>query len=230
MQNNKELHITAIVPVFNEERFLKNSISRLINENVVQKILIVDDSSTDNSLFIIKELSDAYEFVQYFETSHNLGKGGAVTSVKNKIETDYVIIHDADLEYFPKDIKNMISKIDINEPTFVIGSRFKNDSSPQNYLRTYVANKFLSKLFSIKKKINITDIATCYKLFPSFYFKNTEFASKGFEFEVEVVAKYLNSYSNIHECGIDYKSRSYKDGKKIKFIDFFKYIIAILKY
>ena len=70
MQNNKELHITAIVPVFNEERFLKNSISRLINENVVQKILIVDDSSTDNSLFIIKELSDAYEFVQYFENLH----------------------------------------------------------------------------------------------------------------------------------------------------------------
>ncbi len=85
-------------------------------------------------------------------------------------------------------------------------------------------------MFSLKKKVKVSDIATCYKLFPSKYFKETEFLSKGFEFEVEVVAKYLQKYSYLNECGIGYQSRTYDEGKKIKFLDFFRYIYAIMRF
>jgi len=230
MLTKKNISVTAIVPVFNEDKLLEHSVKRLISENIVDKIIIVNDCSTDNSKSIMEGLCNVYEFIDFYETSENLGKGGAVRTIKEKIQTDYVIIHDADLEYFPKDIEKLISKVSFDEPTFVIGSRFINNSKPQNYIRTYVANKLLSKIFSIKKKINVTDIASCYKLFPTSFFKNTDFISNGFEFEVEIVAKYLNNHSNLHECGIDYKSRTYSEGKKIKFSDFFKYIIAIIKF
>jgi glycosyltransferase involved in cell wall biosynthesis len=230
MSLNKCPDITALVPVYNEEKLLAKSINRLIGERVVKKIIIIDDSSSDNSTEIIQKFTYDYQFIDSYTTPINLGKGGAINFVKDFIETEYVIIHDADLEYNPKDIRNLINKLNSNENSLVIGSRFLKNSHPQHYLRTYWANKFLSKLFSIKNKVVITDIASCYKLFSSEFFKNTVFKSNGFEFEVEIVAKYLKYSEYIYECGIDYQSRTYKEGKKIKFIDFFKYIYAIFKY
>lgn len=230
MQENKTLDITGIVPVYNEEKFLEESIKRLINAQVVDKIIIIDDSSTDKSPIIIDKLVDEFKSIKSYKTPHNLGKGGALNFIKHNISTSYVVIHDADLEYFPNDIFSLKEKINHSKPTFVIGSRFIGDTQPQHYIRTFFANKFLSKLFSLKNKTKVSDIASCYKLFPSDFFKNTNFVSNGFEFEVEIVAKFLYYSKNLHECGISYKSRTYEEGKKIKFIDFFKYIYAVFKF
>lgn len=230
MQKNNNLDVTALVPVYNEEKFVKQSVNRLIDARVVNKIIIVDDSSTDNSSKIIEDLAKNYSFIESYKTPENLGKGGALNFIKNKIKSTYIVIHDADLEYFPDEISKLKEKINTQEPTFVIGSRFIGNSKPQHYVRTYFANKLLSKLFTLKNSVNVTDIASCYKLFPSKYFKNTNFETNGFEFEVEIVAKFLKTSKNLHECGISYQSRTYKEGKKIKFIDFFKYINAIIKF
>ena len=230
MLKHRDITLTAIVPVFNEKLFLRESINRLLKENVVDEIFIIDDCSTDGSNQIIDELTNEYNLIKKFKTSHNKGKGAAIRMIQNSINTSYSIIHDADLEYFPKDIKKLLSEIDKDEPTFVIGSRFINNIEPQNYYRTYFANKFLSFLFSFVHRRKVTDIATCYKLFPNEYFKNTILESNGFEIEVELVAKYLKKYKNIKEAGIDYESRTYKEGKKIKTLDFFRYIYAIFKF
>ena len=220
MSKNKNKTITAIVPVYNEKLFLKESINRLLKENVVDEIFIVDDCSTDGSDKIINELVKENKFIKKFRTSQNMGKGGAIRTIQQFVNTDYSIIHDADLEYFPRDIKKLISKINYEYPTFVYGSRFINNIEPQNYYRTYFANKFLSSLFAIVYGIKITDIATCYKLFPNEYFKNVDLISNGFEIEVELVAKYLKNFNSIEEVGIDYQSRTYIEGKKIKSLDF----------
>ena len=115
--------------------------------------------------------------------------------------------------------------------TLVLGSRFIG-SQPKKiiYRRTYIANKFLSKFFSIIHLKKITDIATCYKLMSSKFFKSTSFKENGFSIEVELISKFLKQSRNIIEIPISYHGRSYKDGKKIKTLDGFKYIYCILKY
>ena len=67
-------------------------------------------------------------------------------------------------------------------------------------------------------------------MFPSIYFQNTQFEEKGFAIEVELVAKFLKFSKNITEVPISYQGRSYQEGKKIKFLDGFKYIFSIIKY
>ena len=58
-----------------------------------------------------------------------------------------MIIHDADLEYDPKDIKSLIDKLKPNEESFVIGSRFSKNSHPQHYLRTYLYGEIFIQTF-----------------------------------------------------------------------------------
>lgn len=51
-----------------------------------------------------------------------------------------------------------------------------------------------------------------------------------FSIEVEILAKALLHTSNYKEIAISYNGRSYEDGKKIKFIDSLKYVLAIIRY
>ena len=188
--------ITAIVPVYNEEKFLKQSVIRLLDIDEINTIYLVDDCSTDRSRKIMDQLSLENNKIRLFQTDKNSGKGKAVCSVQKELTTDYVIIHDADLEYDPRDIKRMIEKIDTNNPNMVLGSRFLHENKKQIYLRTFLANKFLSKVFSIVYFVKITDIATCYKLMPTDYFKFEQFFEKGFAIEVELLSKYFKSNKN----------------------------------
>ena len=119
--------LTAIVPVYNEENFIHNSLVGLIQVNVINKILVVDDGSSDSTVEKILEIMKTNEKVQLFQLDKNKGKGGAIKSVLNKVDTDYVVIHDADYEYDPNDISKMYKELNnYSEDYFVIGSRFKN--------------------------------------------------------------------------------------------------------
>ena len=131
---------------------------------------------------------------------------------------------------FPKDLKKMYELITKNNVDLVIGSRFIKSNKEMVYFRTYYANKFLSKVFSLIYRQNVTDIATCYKMMNSSYFKNIQLKERGFSIEVELLAKYFNINNKFLESSIDYSGRTYDEGKKIKIIDGFKYLWAMLKY
>ena len=221
--------LTVIVPVFNEEQTVRESLSRLDAVDIVSKIIIVDDCSSDNSNLLIQEFIQDKSKYLLLKTNNNSGKGKAIEIAQEYIDTDYVAIHDADLEYYPEDFYNMYEKIDKNN--LFLGSRFiGNDKRDNLYIRTYLANKLLSKLFSIIYRKKVTDIATCLKVFKKDIFKELILESNGFEIEVELLAKALKKSNKYDEIPIKYSARSYKDGKKIKFSDGFKYLSAMFKY
>tara|TARA_B100000900_G_scaffold258831_1_gene220612 strand:- start:17979 stop:18677 length:699 start_codon:yes stop_codon:yes gene_type:complete len=227
---DSKITLTAIVPVFNEELFLNESLERLLKISVIDEIILVDDCSTDNSLKIMQKLTLKNKKIRIYQCNSNVGKGGAIKVAFKKITTDYVVIHDADLEYNPEDIYHLYNEIQQDKNKFVIGTRFTKESKPQIYKRTYFANKFLSFLFSLTYGINVSDIATCYKLIPSSYLMNTSFTENGFAIEVELLAKFLSNNKNYSEIPISYTARSYEEGKKIKFLDGLRYIFVIFKY
>ena len=147
------------------------------------------------------------------------------------IKTSHVVIHDADLEYFPDDIIEMFSLAKKNPDALILGSRFIGNKVRKNvYFRTNVANRVMSFFFSIVNFYFITDVATCYKLMPSSFFKEVSLKEKGFSIEVELLSKFLKKNKSILEVPIKYEGRSYTEGKKIKTSDGFKYLYNTLKY
>lgn len=223
--------LSVIVPIYNEEKFLLESINRLLKNNFFEEILLIDDFSTDNSGKIAKKIADENKNVRYFLLPKNVGKGGVLEFSQNLINSSHVIIHDADLEYFPKDIEEMFDKTKKFPEFLILGSRFIGTKERSNlYIRTLLANKIMSIFFSLIFFYKVTDIATCYKLFPSKYFKNIKIKENGFAIEVELLAKFLKKNKSVIEIPIKYNGRSYSEGKKIKTIDGFKYIYTTIKY
>jgi len=142
-----------------------------------------------------------------------------------------VVIHDADLEYFPDDIVEMFNLVEDNPESLILGSRFIGTKDRKNvYFRTNLANRTMSLFFSLVNFQYITDIATCYKLMPTSFFKDLNIKEKGFSIEVELLSKFLKTNRNVIEVPIKYEGRSYTDGKKIKASDGFKYLFNTVKY
>tara|TARA_B100001769_G_scaffold104230_1_gene81005 strand:- start:3778 stop:4476 length:699 start_codon:yes stop_codon:yes gene_type:complete len=223
--------LTVIVPFYNEQDLLLKSVSRLNEQNIADNILLIDDSSSDNSYQIAESIQSQNPHIKLLKTKKNLGKGGAIKLGIENTESDYIIVHDADLEYDPKNIKTALdlAKEQNQEKIVILGSRFIGNIKRKNlYRRTFIANKFLSFLFSIFSGTNVSDVATCYKLISKNIYKNIEITKNGFEFEVEILSKSLKLADRYLEIPINYEGRSYKDGKKIKFSDGFKYIYAII--
>lgn len=222
--------LSAIVPVYNEEKFIETSLTRLLELEIIDTVIVVDDCSTDATFKILLDIQRRDKRIDIVQMNSNSGKGSAISSVFDSLKTDYAIIHDADLEYDPKDVYKLYKNINSNRDNFILGTRFNQFSKPQLYKRTFYANKFLSFLFSVVHNKKISDVATCYKLMPSIYLKNNTFNETGFTIEIELLAKFLKISPNYEEVPITYNPRSYGDGKKIKFVDGFKYIYTIIKY
>ncbi len=224
-------NLTVLVPFYNEENTIYESVTKLISSLKLEKIILINDNSNDNSEKIALELTSKYDFIELISSKENLGKGSAVALGLKNSDSDFVIVHDADLEYNPTDIIKITNAIPDSqkERVVILGSRFIGSIKRENiYLRTYFANKLFSFLFSIFNRFKVTDVATCYKLISKDIYKNINIEKNGFDFEIEILSKALKKCTFYAEIPINYKGRSYVEGKKIKLSDGFRYLIAIL--
>jgi len=125
-------NLSVIVPFYNEQNTLSKSIERLLKQDIFNKIILSDDNSSDNSPEIAQYYASKHNHVEYIRSSSNLGKGSAINVAKNYIETTHVVIHDADLEYFPEDIVEMFKTADEHLDAMILGSRFIGKKSRKN--------------------------------------------------------------------------------------------------
>ncbi len=221
----------VIVPIFNEEKYLEESVGRLLEINAISQIILVDDNSNDGSLEIAKKLEEKNKIIQVLKTTKNLGKGSAVKTGIEILDTDYVVVHDADLEYFPEDIAEMFEVSLQNPNNLILGSRTIGEKERNNlYYFTYLGNKIFSYIFSILNSYKVSDIASCYWLLEVEKLKRIDIQEKGFAIEVEVLSKFLKLGHEINEVPIKYEARSYENGKKIKLKDAVQIFIKIIKY
>ena len=223
--------ISVIVPFYNEEKFLKKSVLRLIDTNLFKKIILVNDHSNDKSREIAESLCKQFHNVQLINLDNQKGKGNAIKIGLKHVKTSHLIIHDADLEYFPSDIPEMFEVAKKNPASLVLGSRTIGEKKRNNkYKTTYFGNKILTLFFSLINFYSVSDIASCYWLIETEVLKNLDIQEKGFAIEVEVLSKFLHRENKIIEVPINYDGRLYSEGKKIKLQDGVNILIKIIFY
>ena len=230
--------LTIIIPAYNEEYSIESILIKLskieLPYGIKKEIIIVNDCSTDDTEGkILNFIASNKEInIQFFKQEKNLGKGAAIQLGIQQAKGDYLMVQDADLEYDPDEIKDLLKPIIGGMADVVYGSRFIG-GRPHRILFFWhtVGNKFLTNLSNAFTNLNLTDMETCYKVFDTKMIQSIRLIEKRFGFEPEVTAKIARvSNIRIYEIGISYYGRTYKEGKKIGWKDGFKAIYCIVKY
>ena len=210
--------LSVLVPLYNEEKTIIEIIEKLLKLTIVKEIIIVDDCSSDNSFNVVSSMKN--DKIKLFQNPVNMGKTAAINLALKHVTGEVIIIQDADLEYDPEEIPDVVGPILDGKADVVFGSRFLVKKAARVlYFYHYVANKFLTLLSNILTNHNMTDIETCYKAFRAPLLKGFELTSKGFGMEIELTAYVAKKNLRIYEVPISYYGRTYEEGKKIGWKD-----------
>src|SRR2546427_5508076 len=128
--------LAIIVPVYNEQYLVEASLTRLsllaespLLERI--KVIVVDDGSSDQTPDVLERFRDSgadfgrgkFEWI-FLRHAVNQGKAAAIRTALDHADTELTVVHDADLEYHPRDLLKMVQVFLAEEADSVIGTRF----------------------------------------------------------------------------------------------------------
>ena len=223
--------LSILVPVYNEARTLLGVLERLrrVGFQRPMEIVVVDDGSTDGSRDLLRNLPD-WDNVRVFFHEANGGKGCAVRTALSQAAGDVVVVQDADLELDPDDLPSLLDPILRGETQVCYGSRFLESTAAFRRLPTFWANKTLNALCNWLNGIRLTDMNTCYKMMTRDVALRLDIASRGFAMEPEITTKLARMGVTIRELPVKYHPRPRSEGKKIVMADFFRYVVALVRF
>ncbi|MCL5406893.1 MAG: glycosyltransferase family 2 protein [Patescibacteria group bacterium] len=224
------MKLSIIIPVFNEEKNIREVISQVKNIpiSMQKEIIIVDDGSKDKTREILQSYSKDPSVKTIFQDK-NLGKGSAIRRGLEEAKGDFIVIQDADMEYSVADYPKLLKPFLLEKAQVVYGSRFLGKISGMRW-QNRLANKILTTTVNLLYGIRITDEATAYKAFRRDLIQKIPLKCQRFEFCPEVTAKIAKRGYKIFEVPITYRGRTSKDGKKIKLQDAFEAFWTLIKY
>lgn len=224
--------LSVLIPVYNEEDSVRDVIERVfLLGDLVHEVIVINDGSTDGTAKTLQQLDSHGGRLRILHQSPNQGKTAAIQQGMSQATGDCVIIQDADLEYDPAEIPEVVGPILAGQADVVYGSRFLvRRAARVLYFYHYLANKFLTLLSNLLTNRNMTDIETGYKAFRMGVIQPLRLTSRGFGMEVEITAMICQTEARTYEVPISYHGRTYAEGKKIGFRDGVAAIWYILYY
>ncbi len=227
--------LTIIIPAYQEERTIGEVLDRVCAIDTEslgfdKEVIVCDDGSADGTAEICRQKAAADDRVRLVANPVNMGKGAAIRTALEHATGDYCLIQDADLEYdvedYPALLRPLLAGADV-----VYGSRFLENPRPTGMkTANFVANRLLAIAANVLYGVNITDEATCFKVFRTELLKSLDLECMRFEFCPEVTAKLGLRKVKIVEVPIQYEARTLEDGKKIGWTDGFEAMWELVKH
>ncbi len=229
------MRLSILIPAYQEERTIGEVLARVIAVDTEalgfdKEIIVCDDGSSDGTVAEVEKVTAADPRVVLVKHDVNRGKGAAIRTALEAATGDYCLIQDADLEYEVTDYPAMLEAVNAGAEV-VYGSRFLAKARPDGMaLPNFIANRMLTTAANALYGLNITDEATCFKIFRTDLLRSLELTCEGFEFCPEVTAKIGKRGIQVVEVPIAYTARNHDEGKKVRWTDGFEAMWVLVRH
>lgn len=219
--------LSVVVPAYNEAKTFGPMMDGLLRKQLPglrMEIIVVESNSTDGT----REIVQKYEKdprVKVILEEQPRGKGHAVRTGLRAASGDYVLIQDADLEYDLEDYDALLEQLVGGRSAFVLGSRHggrkvlkMRQFTGQHGLSLFVniGHWFFTTLVNVLFLQRLRDPFTMFKVFRRDCLFGLEFECNRFDFDYELLIKLIRKGYRPIELPVNYRSRSYKEGKKVR--------------
>ena len=233
--------LSIIFPVYNEAPTVGQALDRLLSHpmpGLTVEYIVVESNSTDGSREIVQRYASRTGVTLIFEDSPR-GKGHAVRTGLKAARGDFIAIQDADLEYDLEDYGSLLDPLIHHREAFILGARhggraWKMRQFTNQPLTSFALNFghwFFTILLNRFLGVRMKDPFTMYKLFRRDCIHGMEFQSNRFDFDWELVIKLIRRGHIPCEIPVNYRSRSFTEGKKVSVVrDPITWIRALLRH
>ncbi len=245
MSRREEIHarplLSLVVPAYNEAATLDMALQKLLAKEVPgvdTEIIVVESNSTDGTRELVARYEDHPRVTVVWQDAPR-GKGNAVRAGLERVRGDYVMIQDADLEYDLEDYEALLEPLLNGRAAFVLGARHGGNAwkmrqfTGQPVLSAVMngAHRFFTMLVNVGFGARLRDPFTMYKVFRRDCLHGLRFECDRFDFDFELVIKLLRKGYKPLEIPVNYRSRSFSEGKKVSFLrDPVTWIRALVKF
>jgi glycosyltransferase involved in cell wall biosynthesis len=233
--------LSVIVPIYNEAATVRTALDAILAKQVPGwrlEIILIESNSTDGTRDIVLGYK-AHPRVKLILEDAPRGKGHAVRAGFAAASGDVILIQDADLEYDLEDYDVLLAPLAAGRQSFVLGSRHGQggwairqfSDQPLQALVLNCAHWGFTLLIKGALGIWLRDPFTMYKVFRRDCLDGLTFECNRFDFDWELLIKLVRKGHLPIEIPISYKSRSFKEGKKISmFRDPITWLWALVKF
>ncbi len=214
--------VDIIIPVLNEEASLPLFCDRLFSLPIPLRPIFVDNASSDNSCRIIEAIPGSV-LIQH---DSNEGYGASLRDGIKASLADKIIIIDADGEYPPESIPDMVTALESHE--VVYGSRFLAPAASEISWYRAGGNKLVTTLFNLMFKQKLSDLYTGCKGFRRRTIQSMPMEYSGFEHVLEIAARLARNNVKIHEIPICYQARERGKSKMVHTKETFKFLYLLV--
>lgn len=221
---------SIILPTYNERDNLP-LITQLLHDTLTDaklnyEIVVVDDSSPDNTLEVAKSLQQIFgkDHFQIVSRPGKLGLGSAYSAGLKASSGQRIILMDADLSHHPKFIPEMIAVMDDNNPSskkkkmdIVSGTRYRKGGGVAGWdtfrkLTSCGANFLATFLLSTGGASDLTGSFRLYER-SAIELILPQVKSKGYAFQMEILVRAHKAGMEIGEVPITFVDRIYGESK-----------------
>lgn len=141
---NDVVELSIVIPIYNEEENIQPLLDELFSilkkVNRQFEIICVDDKSTDNSLYVLKNMQKKYPQLRVIRHKFNCGESAAEATGFAVAKGDIIITIDGDQQNDPADIPNLLEAL--KDADAVCGVRRKREDNFVKRISSRIANSF----------------------------------------------------------------------------------------
>jgi len=171
------MELSIVIPVYNEERSIELLIDEITNsvQDIKYEIVVVDDSSTDKTLSVLKKIKSRNKRLRIISHEENYGQSFAVRSGVKSSRSSWIATLDGDGQNDPADIPKLylalIEQSIQNINILIAGHRVKRKDS---WLKR-ISSKYANKIRSNFLRDEVPDTGCGLKLFSREFFLDLPF-------------------------------------------------------
>ncbi len=219
-----------LMPVFNERPTVERAIERVLEARLPvsdRELIVIDDGSTDGTGDLLRD-RDWTDSVRLLSHERNLGKGAALRTGLAQASGSVTTIMDADLEYDPTEIADLLPALEAGEADAVFGVR--GFAAHNSFSFVYVlGNKLVTLAANLLYNCYLADLMTCHKAIRTDLFRSLPLREPGFAIEPEIAAALLRRNARIYEVPVTYRARRREEGKKLTALDGFRVLRTLAR-
>lgn len=225
IEKHRPQTLSIIMPAYNEANTIGDTIRRVLAKQIdglAIELIIVESNSTDGTREIVQSFAD-HDRVRTVWQEKPRGKGNAVREGLQNAKGEFILIQDADNEYDIEDYDALLEPLMSGEAAFVLGARHGGGSwkmrqftgQPVASMIFNFGHWFFASLINLVYWQNMKDPFTMYKVFRADCLDGLTFQCNRFDFDHELVIKLVRKGYVPKEIPVNYRSRSFAEGKKI---------------